>query len=82
MAIGPSVEFKRRKRKAVLWRVCGAAAILLAIVGGWALLTWKKYEVPGAPHGVSLEHVTLDQRFDIQQKARRKKWGGAADIFG
>lgn len=54
MSIGPSVEFKRRQRKTVLRRLCGAVVILLVIIGLWAVLTWKKHKGPAWPHGVEV----------------------------
>jgi hypothetical protein len=46
MGIGPSVEFKRRKRRVIFWRICGTIAFFGIILAGCALLTYSKCAVP------------------------------------
>jgi hypothetical protein len=73
MGIGPSVEFKRRKRKVILWRICGAAAILVAIFGGYVLLTRARYKITGARAGIGSAIYRLADGSALAEDPRRNE---------
>lgn len=71
MGIGPSVEFKRRKRKVVLYRISGIIALLIAISGGYALLTRTRHTISGAPGGIGQSVVRAIKGLTFAEYPRR-----------